>query len=206
MRAKQIMEISKIIPVMRVESIEEGLHTAEALLKGGIAIFEITLRTPVALDTISAIRKAFPEAKTGAGTVLNAKQFAEVENAGAHFAISPGLTLSLAHYRRSIPLLPGAATASEIMMGLEHGFDAFKLFPANVVGGVEALKAFIKPFEEVVFCPTAGVNADNVTEYLALKNVLCVGGSWIMPTELIKAKKFSEITRLTEEALADIKL
>lgn len=204
MNAKEIMSISKIIPVMQVASVDEALYTSEALLEGGISIFEITLRTACALDAITAIVERFPEAATGAGTVLTPEQFTEVEDSGAHFTISPGLTDSLATHKSSIPLIPGVATASEIMRGLEYGFDAFKLFPANVVGGVEALKAFIKPFEHVVFCPTAGVNANNVKEYLALKNVMCVGGSWVMPTQLVKSKKFAEITKLTKEALASL--
>jgi 2-dehydro-3-deoxyphosphogluconate aldolase/(4S)-4-hydroxy-2-oxoglutarate aldolase len=199
--AREVMLVSKIIPVISVDSVEESLRLCEALVHGGVSIFEITLRTPCAIDAINAVAREFPNAVTGAGTVLNAEQFKMVENAGATFAISPGLTQELATYKNSIPLLPGVATASEIMQGLAYGYDAFKLFPANIVGGVGALKAFGAPFKDVVFCPTGGVNADNAKEYLALKNVLCVGGSWIVPTELIKAGNFKEITKLTKEAL-----
>jgi 2-dehydro-3-deoxyphosphogluconate aldolase/(4S)-4-hydroxy-2-oxoglutarate aldolase len=199
--AREVMAISKIIPVMSVDSVEESLRLCEALIKGGVSIFEITLRTPCAMDAIRAVAKEFPHATTGAGTVLNPIQFKMVEDAGATFAISPGLTESLAKYKNSIPLLPGVATASEIMQGLEYGYDAFKLFPANIVGGVNALKSFGAPFGDVVFCPTGGINADNVKEFLALKNVLCVGGSWIVPTELIKERDFKAITALTQKAL-----
>lgn len=201
LNAREVMAVSKIIPVMSVNSVDEALHLCEALIEGGISIFEITLRTPCALDAIKAVAKEFPNATTGAGTVLNTEQFKKVEDAGATFAISPGLTKSLAEYKNAIPLLPGVASASEIMQGLEYGFDTFKLFPANIVGGVNALKSFGAPFGDVVFCPTGGVNAANAKEYLSLKNVLCVGGSWIVPAEALAEKNFAEVTRLTREAL-----
>lgn len=200
--AKDVMQLSPIIPVMSVNSVTESLHLCEALIAGGVSIFEITLRTPCALDAIRAVAKEFPEATTGAGTVTNPMQFQMVEEAGATFAISPGLTRELAEYKSSIPLLPGVATASEIMQGLDYGYSAFKLFPANIVGGVAALKAFGAPFGDVLFCPTGGINAENAKEFLALKNVLCVGGSWIVPSEAIAAKNFTQITKLTQEALS----
>jgi 2-dehydro-3-deoxyphosphogluconate aldolase/(4S)-4-hydroxy-2-oxoglutarate aldolase len=195
------MRVSKIIPVISINSVDEMLYLAEALIEGGVSIFEITLRTPAALGAIQEVAKRFPHAMTGAGTVLNSEQFKKVEDAGASFAISPGLTASLAIYKSSIPLLPGVATASEIMQGIEYGFDAFKLFPANIVGGIGALKAFGAPFKEVVFCPTGGINATNAKDFLALENVLCIGGSWIVPAELIAAKRFDEITKITKEAI-----
>jgi 2-dehydro-3-deoxyphosphogluconate aldolase/(4S)-4-hydroxy-2-oxoglutarate aldolase len=201
LNAREIMGVSKIIPVMSVNSVDEALRLCEALMEGGITIFEITLRTPCALDAIEAVAKAFPNATTGAGTVVNVSQMQDVQNAGASFAISPGLTPSLALFQRTIPLLPGVASASEIMQAKEWGFDALKLFPANIVGGIDALKAFGAPFGDVVFCPTGGINASNAKEYLSLKNVLCVGGSWIVPADAIAAKNFAVITRLTKEAL-----
>ena len=199
---KDVMRRSPIIPVININSAEEMLFLADALIKGGIDIFEITLRTPRALEAIEAVAKEFPHAMTGAGTVINAQTFQAVEDAGAKFAISPGLTLELVHFDRAIPLLPGVATASEIMSGLEYGFDAFKLFPATVVGGVDALKAFGGPFKDVMFCPTGGINATNARSFLELSNVACVGGSWIVPSDMIRDKRFDEITRLTKEALA----
>lgn len=199
---REVMQVSKIIPVMSVNSVEEALSLSEALLKGGVSIFEITLRTSCAIDAIIAVAKEFPEATTGAGTVVNTEQFKMVENTGADFVISPGLTEQLATYESTIPLLPGVSTASEIMLGMEYGFSAFKLFPANIAGGVGALKAFGAPFKDVVFCPTGGVNAANAKEFLALDNVLCVGGSWIVPSDLIAQKKFSQITTLTKDSLA----
>jgi len=202
--AREIMAVSKIIPVMSVSSVEESLRLCEALMEGGISIFEITLRTPCAIDAIEAVAKEFPTATTGAGTVVSCEQFARVQNAGAAFVITPGLTESLASFERTIPLLPGVATASEIMQAKEWGFDALKLFPANIVGGIDALKAFGAPFGDVVFCPTGGINASNAKEYLSLKNVLCVGGSWIVPADAIAAKNFAVITRLTKEALSGL--
>ncbi len=201
--AREVMLVSKIIPVISVKSANEMLHLAEALLRGGVNIFEITLRTPAAIEAIEAVAKEFPHALTGAGTVINIETFKAVENAGAKFAISPGLTKSLAEFSKNsfMPLLPGVATASEIMSGLEYGFDAFKLFPATVVGGVGALKAFGGPFKDVIFCPTGGINKENARSFLELPNVACIGGSWIVPQELIEAKKFDEITQLTREAV-----
>ena len=205
MTAREIMNVSKIIPVIQLDSVNDALKLAEALIEGGIEIFEVTLRTPLALEIIESLAKAFPQAQTGAGTVLTTESFKMVEDSGATFAISPGLTRSLAEYDSSIPLIPGAVTASEVMQGLEYGFDAFKLFPAEAAGGVEILKALYKPFSSVVFCPTAGVNASNVNDYLALDNVLCVGGSWILPSHLIKEQKFDQITQLTKQALEAIR-
>ncbi len=201
--AKEVMEVSKIIPVISVKSADEMLRLAEALIKGGVSIFEITLRTPAALAAIEAVAKEFPHAMTGAGTVIDAQTFKAVQDAGAKFAISPGLTKELAEYSKNstMPLLPGVATASEIMSGLEHGFKAFKLFPATVVGGVPALKAFGGPFQDVMFCPTGGINASNARSFLELENVACIGGSWIVPSKLIAEKRFDEITRLTKEAV-----
>lgn len=201
--ARDVMAVSKIIPVISVNSADEMLHLADALIKGGVSIFEITLRTPAALQAIEAVAKEFPHAMTGAGTVINIDTFKAVQDAGAKFAISPGLTKSLAEFSQNsfMPLLPGVATASEIMSGLEYGFDAFKLFPATVVGGIPALKAFRGPFKDVIFCPTGGINIDNARSFLDLPNVACIGGSWIVPQELIEAKRFDEITKLTKQAV-----
>ena len=201
--AREVMAVSKIIPVISVKSVDEMLHLAEALMKGGVNIFEITLRTAAAIEAIEAVVKEFPNAVTGAGTVINIDTFKAVEDVGAKFAISPGLTKSLAEFSKnsSMPLLPGIATASEIMKGMEYGFNAFKLFPATVVGGVPALKAFSGPFKDVIFCPTGGINADNARSFLDLPNVACIGGSWIVPQDLIEAKRFDEITKLTKQAV-----
>ncbi|QSZ42679.1 bifunctional 4-hydroxy-2-oxoglutarate aldolase/2-dehydro-3-deoxy-phosphogluconate aldolase [Sulfurimonas aquatica] len=201
--AKEVMNVSKIIPVISVNETKNMLQLAEALIEGGVNIFEITLRTPNALKVIEAVVKEFPDAITGAGTVMSPDSFKAVSDIGAKFAISPGLTPALAKAADggSISLLPGVATASEIMSGIEYGFDAFKLYPATIVGGVDALKAFGGPFKDIVFCPTGGINADNAKSFLNLDNVPCVGGSWIVPNQLVDYEKFYEVTRLTKEAL-----
>ena len=199
--AREVLQTSNIVPVIAVESSEEMLYLADALLAGGISIFEITLRTPAALDAIKESLKRFPEATVGAGTVTNTQTFKAVQDAGAHFAISPGLTDSLAKIAldSSMPLIPGTATASEIMRANSYGFYDLKLFPATVVGGVPALKAYGSVFQDSMFCPTGGINIQNARKFLELKNVACVGGSWIVSPELIKAKKFNEITKLTSQ-------
>jgi len=201
--AREVMLVSKIIPVISVKSADEMLHLAEALIKGGVNIFEITLRTSGAIEAIEAVVREFPNAVTGAGTVINIETFKAVEDVGAKFAISPGLTKSLAEFSQNslMPLLPGVATASEIMSGLEYGFDAFKLFPATVVGGIPALQALGGPFKDVLFCPTGGINAENAKSFLDLPNVACIGGSWIVPRGLIEAKRFDEITQLTRKTV-----
>ena len=201
--AREVMQVSKIIPVISVKSADEMLHLAEALIKGGVNIFEITLRTSGAIEAIEAVVREFPNAVTGAGTVINIETFKAVEDVGAKFAISPGLTKSLAEFSQNslMPLLPGVATASEIMSGLEYGFDVFKLFPATVVGGIPALQALGGPFKDVLFCPTGGINAENAKSFLDLPNVACIGGSWIVPRGLIEAKRFDEITQLTRKTV-----
>ena len=201
--AKEVLEISNIVPVIAVDSTEDMLHLADALLLGGVSVFEITLRTPCALDAIKESLKRFPEATVGAGTVTNAETFKVLEDTGAKFAISPGLSHPLAKVAKDsqLPLIPGTATASEIMSANEYGFYDLKLFPATTVGGVNALKAYGSVFQDSTFCPTGGININNAKSFLDLKNVACVGGSWIVTPELIKAKKFHEITELTRQAV-----
>jgi len=205
--AKEVLQISNIVPVIAVDSTDEMLHLADALLSGGVSVFEITLRTPCALDAIKESLKRFPEATVGAGTVTNAETFKAVEDAGAKFAISPGLSHTLAKIAKDshMPLIPGTATPSEVMSANEYGFYDLKLFPATVVGGVDVLKAYGSVFKESTFCPTGGININNAKSFLDLKNVACVGGSWIVSPKLIKAKKFHEITELTRQAVALLK-
>lgn len=204
MNAQSVFARSAIIPVIAIESVDAMLHLADALMQGGIDIFEITLRTDAALDALSEVRKQFPTALCGVGTVLNATMLQQSIDAGAQFAISPGLTPSLAQasMESEIPLIPGVDSASTIMQALEYQFTHLKLFPASVVGGVGALKAYSAVFKDVRFCPTGGVNASNANAYLSLPNVDTVGGSWIVPSTAIKANDFKAITTLTKEALA----
>jgi len=208
MTAKEVMQISPIVPVIALESVEDALPLAKALLEGGISIMEITLRTEAGLDSIEAIAKALPQMHVGAGTVLNASDFKKSVAHGAQFVFSPGISEELMETSREldIALIPGVATASEVMLAKNNGFEHCKLFPATLAGGVEALKAFSGPFASMRFCPTGGVNLTNLNDFLSLPNVLCVGGSWIVPKEEMKKKHFQVITKLCKEAIASIKV
>jgi len=203
MTAKEVMQISPIVPVIALERVEDALPLAKALFEGGISVMEITLRTEAGLGSIEAIAKAMPEMYVGAGTVLNASDFQKAVDHGAQFVFSPGISEELMQTSKAldIALIPGVATASEVMLAKNNGFECCKLFPATLAGGVEALKAFGGPFASMYFCPTGGVNLNNLQDFLSLKNVLCVGGSWIVPKEAINNKNFDEITRLSKEAI-----
>jgi len=199
----EIMALSPIIPVIAIDDAARAIDLAHALIAGGIKVLEITLRTPDALKAISLLTENVPEAVVGAGTVLNVNDLHRVVDAGASFAISPGSTemLLLEALKLNFPLLPGVATGSEIMHGLELGYTHFKLFPAMSAGGITALKSFSGPFQSARFCPTGGISEDNFLDFLKLDNVLCIGGSWIAPGDLTNAGKFDEITRLTASAI-----
>ena len=207
MKPQEIMNISPIVPVIALESADDALPLAEALMEGGIFLMEITLRTEAGLASIETIAKNLPQMHVGAGTVINSSAFAKAVDHGAQFVFSPGISEALMQSSRdlSISLIPGVATASEVMMAQNGGFEYCKLFPATVAGGVEALKAFSGPFESMRFCPTGGINLANFTEFLALKNVLCVGGSWIVPKDAIANKNFKRITQLCQEAFSRLK-
>ena len=192
-----------VVPVIVINKIEQALPLARALLDGGISVMEVTLRTDCAMAAIELIAREFPDALVGAGTVLNEQQLAAVTAAGAKFAISPGSTPALlaAANRGSVPLIPGVVSPSELMSGLEQGYDHFKFFPAETNGGVKALKALGAPFAGVKFCPTGGISLNNAADYLALESVSCIGGSWIVPGDLIDAGRWDDITRLCREAV-----
>ena len=199
-----ILKRSPVMPIITLHSVAHAVPLARALFDGGIRTAEVTLRTPVALDAIRAIRAEVPELVLGAGTVLNARDLENAARAGAAFAISPGSTPSLIAAAKAgpIPFLLGVATASEIMVALEAGFDHLKLFPATQLGGPDAIAAFAGPFPTVRFCPTGGINLVSATRYLALTNVVCVGGSWITPAAALARSDWSEIERLAREATA----
>jgi 2-dehydro-3-deoxyphosphogluconate aldolase/(4S)-4-hydroxy-2-oxoglutarate aldolase len=203
----QVMQISPIIPVIAIDDADKAVNLANALIEGGIRILEITLRTAAALDAIERIATQCSNAVVGAGTVLNQEDLKRVNDAGAQFSISPGMTVSLLQSAKTmnVTFLPGVASASDIMLGLEHGYDRFKLFPAVSAGGITALKSFSGPFGNVKFCPTGGVNADNAADFLALDNVLCVGGSWVAPSHLIDNDDYWQITKITRNAIETIK-
>lgn len=183
MEPKEVFSISKIIPVIVIEDISIAIPLAKALFAKGINILEITLRTPVALEALQLLTDTFPEAMIGAGTIINVQQLHAVIKAGAKFAISPGHTASLlkAGKEAHIPLIPGVASVSDLMEGMELGYTHFKFFPAVAAGGIPMLKAMNGPFPKVRFCPTGGITESNHVEYLALPNVDCVGGSWVVP-------------------------
>lgn len=206
MTPREILNISPVIPVVAIDDANKAVELSNALLEGGINIIEVTLRTPDALKAMELISKNVPDMILGGGTVLNGEQLDSIINVGCKFAISPGFSKSLLEYapKKDIPLIPGVGSASEIMGAMEYGYDAFKLFPANVVGGIDALKAFEGPFKDVVFCPTGGVKPDNLSQYLELKNVACVGGTWITSKGLINTNSFRQITANCKEALNNI--
>lgn len=201
MQAEEILRINKIIPVISVEKAEWAVDLAKALLEGGVRILEITLRTKGALKAIELIKTHCPEAVVGAGTVINAWQIKQAQDSGAEFIISPGLNavfLKECKDSLKVPLIPGVSSAGEVMLALEYGLSYLKLFPAEAVGGVPLLKAFEGPFSQVKFCPTGGISVNNANSYLELKNVLCVGSSWLSPKELVEEKKWDEITKLAK--------
>jgi 2-dehydro-3-deoxyphosphogluconate aldolase/(4S)-4-hydroxy-2-oxoglutarate aldolase len=201
---EQVMRTSPVIPVLTVERLEDAEPLAQALVAGGLRVLELTLRTPVALRALEAMVKAMPGAIVGAGTVLNADDLNRAVDAGAKFIVSPGLTEAVAKAaeKASIPFLPGIATAGDIMRGLDLGLNRFKLFPAETSGGAAAAAAFAGPFGDVAFCPTGGVTADTAPKYLALKNVLCVGGAWVAPKAAVEAGDWARIVELSRQAAA----
>jgi 2-dehydro-3-deoxyphosphogluconate aldolase/(4S)-4-hydroxy-2-oxoglutarate aldolase len=176
------MRAAPVIPVLVVERVEDAVPIAQALVAGGLPVLEVTLRTPAALDVIRAM-KSVPGAIVGAGTVLNPHLLESAVQAGAEFAVSPGLTEPLARAAAAspIPLLPGVASASDVMRALDHGFSRLKFFPAMAAGGLPALRSLSSVFAGVSFCPTGGITADNAAEWLALPSVACVGGTWLVP-------------------------
>lgn len=198
--ANEVMTATPVVPVIVVDNVEEAVGLGKALVAGGVPVLEVTLRTAAALDAITALRKEVPDAIVGAGTVCNREQYIRAVEAGSQFIISPGATDDLLKVGKEydIPYLPAVATISDLLKGMEYGYTHFKFFPAEVNGGIKALKAFGGPLPDIRFCPTGGIGENNFRDYLALPNVLCVGGSWIAPKELVKAGKWDEITRLAQ--------
>lgn len=196
-----IMARAPVIPVLIIDDIAQAVPLGRALVAGGLSVLEITLRTPVAMDCIERMAGEIEGAVVGAGTVLTAAMRRAVAAVGGQFCVSPGL-IGGEPAEGPIPLLPGVTTATELMAGLAAGFTRFKLFPANIAGGIDALKAFASPFQQAWFCPTGGVNATNAADYLAQPNVACVGGSWVAPAEAVKAGDWNRITALARQACA----
>jgi 2-dehydro-3-deoxyphosphogluconate aldolase/(4S)-4-hydroxy-2-oxoglutarate aldolase len=199
-----VFALAPVVPVITIARLQDALPLARALADNGLPVLEVTLRTACALEAIALIARELPNACVGAGTVLNARDLAAVAQAGARFAISPGATDALYVHAAGcpIPLIPGIATASELMRGLEHGWQRFKFFPAESSGGIAALKGFAGPFAQVRFCPTGGIDAAKAAGYLALPNVACVGGSWMLPADALATGDWDRIGGLAREAAA----
>lgn len=200
-----ILSLSRpVMSVVTVSSVAEAVPLARALVKGGLPAIEVTLRTAAGMDAIRAIAAEVEGAIVGAGTVLTPADMTAAEKAGATFAVSPGSTIRLmaAGKDGAMPYLPAVATASELMVGLELGYEAFKLFPATVVGGVGWLKSIGAPFPKVKFCPTGGIDLASAPDFLALPNVACVGGSWTVPAAAIAAGDWTRIEGLARDAVA----
>lgn len=192
-----------VLPVLVLEDPEQALPLAEALLRGGLAVLELTLRTPQAVESLWRIRQQLPEVVVGAGTVLDAQQARQAQQAGAAFVVSPGFSPQMAQTTRELdmPWLPGVQTASEVMQAREAGLRQLKLFPA-ATAGLALLDNFAGPFPDVSFCPTGGIGPDNLATYLQRRNVSCCGGSWLAPRALVEARDWAGITALAREAVA----
>jgi 2-dehydro-3-deoxyphosphogluconate aldolase/(4S)-4-hydroxy-2-oxoglutarate aldolase len=201
--ARKICALAPIVPVLVVEDAAQARPLAEALVAGGLPALEVTLRTPAALEVIAEMAQV-PGGVVGAGTLLTPADVAAAKEAGAQFGVSPGATdrLLAACEEADLPLLPGAATASEVMALYERGYDMLKFFPAEASGGAPALKAIGAPIPQVSFCPTGGVSPRNAQDYLSLANVICAGGSWVAPKDAVTRGDWSQITSLAREAAA----
>jgi 2-dehydro-3-deoxyphosphogluconate aldolase/(4S)-4-hydroxy-2-oxoglutarate aldolase len=201
--ASEVMRDAPVIPVIVLNEVAQAVPLARALLAGGIRMLEVTLRTPVAIECIAAIARDVPGAVAGAGTVRNPNDAQAAVKAGARFIVSPGYTAALGRSCKElgVPLLPGVATGSEIMAAMDDGYTEMKFFPAVQSGGVPMLKAWQGPFFDATFCPTGGITPANARDFLALPNVACVGGTWIVPADAIEKGDWARVTRLTQEAL-----
>ncbi|WP_340644979.1 bifunctional 4-hydroxy-2-oxoglutarate aldolase/2-dehydro-3-deoxy-phosphogluconate aldolase [Phenylobacterium sp.] len=199
MTLQDILKLAPVVPVLIIEEEAHAVPLAKALVAGGLYALEVTLRTPVALEAIRRIAGEVEGAVVGAGTITTAAARQSVADAGAQFGVSPGL-IEGEGFDGPVPLLPGIATATELMWGLRAGYTHFKLFPANIVGGVGALKAFASPFPQAIFCPTGGVSLENANDYLAQPNVICVGGSWDAPAQAVRDGDWGKVTELARAA------
>lgn len=200
----EIMRASPVIPVIAIDKLEHAVPLARALVEGGIRVLEVTLRTEHGMPAIRAIAQEVPDAIVGVGTLTQPDEFAAARDAGAAFGVSPGLTPSLveAAKKSGLPLLPGVMTPSEVMAAREAGFRQLKLFPAVPAGGIGMLNAIAGPLPDVTFCPTGGVSQENAAQFLACKNVACVGGSWLTPKNAMQSGDWKQITELARAASA----
>lgn len=196
-----LMRRAPVIPVIVIDRLEDAVPAAEALVRGGLPLLEVTMRTPVALEALRLMSQV-PGAIVGAGTVLDTEHLQSAVQAGARFLVSPGYSDAVAQAARAaqVPWLPGTATAGEVMRAREAGFRRLKLFPAEQAGGVPLLQALASVFRDVTFCPTGGITLAKAPGYLALPNVACVGGSWVLPKEAVKSGDWAAVERLAREA------
>ncbi len=204
MNSLDLVTYGPVIPVIVLHRVEDAVPMAQALVDGGVRVLEITMRTPVALQCMEAIARAVPQAVVGAGTVRSVADAEAAKKAGCVFAVSPGYTtpVGLACRDIGLPLLPGVATASEVMSANADGYQFLKFFPATAAGGIPMLKALGGPFPDVVFCPTGGITPESAPQFLALPNVKVCGGSWLTPQDAVDGKDWARITRLAREATA----
>ena len=202
-----LFEQATIIAVLTIERLEDAVPLARALVAGGVHVLEVTLRTPVAIESAKAIMADVPDAVVGIGTILNADDLARAEAIGARFGISPGATPDLlkAAAASALPFAPGIATASELMLGLSRGFNLVKFFPAEQSGGIKALRALAGPFPDVRFCPTGGIGEANAASWLAEPNVVAVGGSWLCPAADIRSGNWAGITAICNRTMKLLK-
>lgn len=204
---REFLEPIGVMPVLVLDAVDHAVPVAEALQAGGIKAVEITMRTPVALDCIRAIKQACPDLIVGVGTVITEAQMEQVAEAGVDFAVSPGTTVALIRksFECGVKLLPGVATCSEILMGMEEGLSCFKLFPATAVGGLPLLKSIGGPLPQVSFCPTGGLKMEDFDQYLALPNVACVGGTWLVPQSAVAAQDWQAIKDIAQKTMAKVR-
>ena len=202
MKVLEVMRVGPVIPVIVIDDLAHAVPMAKALVKGGVRVLEVTLRTAVGLDAIRAIAREVDGAIVGVGTISRPEDFQQSIDAGARFGVSPGLTPALieAAHASGLPLLPGVMTPADVIAARAAGFTELKLFPAQQAGGIGMLKALGGPFPDVTFCPTGGVSAATAPDFLALPNVACVGGSWLTPKDLVVAGEWGKITALAQEA------
>ena len=203
-RIQQILSLAPVVPVLKFDTVEDAVETSRALVAGGLPVIEITMRTEQALDCIAAVAKQVEGAVVGAGTVLNRSMMNGAIEAGSQFLVSPGATQELmdANSKTDVPLLPGIATPSEAMALMNEGYEFLKFFPAEQAGGASYLKSMGAVFQNLKFCPTGGLTLDKAPAYLDLKNIICVGGSWVAPGDLIAKKDWAGIQKLAAEAAA----
>ncbi len=199
----ELIKEKRIVPVVKLDHVEDALPLAKALIEGGLPVAEITFRTDAAEESIRVIRNTYPEMLCGAGTVVNIDQAERAVAAGAAFIVSPGFTKDVVEYaaRKNVPVLPGCCTPTEIIDAMNYGLKVVKFFPAKQYGGLDTIKALAAPFPGIQFMPTGGINTGNLREFLDNDKIYACGGSWMVADTLIKEKRFDEITRLTKEAV-----